>query len=204
MLTSFGCSTTEAVDGLEGVTLASNEKYDLILCDISMPRMDGIDATRKIRAGNGPNKHTPIIALTAHALPNDIQRFREVGMNDVVIKPLTFDEIRRVVLNFAFDSGAKTNAHPTNLLNQERLSELSALARSELAAGLTKLHSLITEGAGAQSIKDTAHSLAGVAAVSGFSRLHAQLNKIEHAVPESSTHLLESMTLNAKGLIEPA
>jgi len=204
MLASFGCSTTEAVDGLEGVTLASKEKFDVILCDISMPRMDGIDATRQIRAGDGPNKHTPVIALTAHALPNDIQRFREAGMNDVVIKPLTFDEIRRVAANLTLESGAQAHSDPISFPAHERLSELSARARSELTFGLTKLHNLIAEGSGPESIKDTAHRLAGVAAVSGFSRLHAQLNEIEHAVPESSTHLLESMTLNAKGLIEPA
>lgn len=76
-----------ARDGAQGVTLALEKKPDLILMDISLPVMDGYEATRKIRE---TLKSTPIIGLSAHAMQSDKDRALEAGCNDYMTKP--FDE----------------------------------------------------------------------------------------------------------------
>ncbi len=76
-----------AKDGAQGVTMAQQNNPDLILMDISLPIMDGYEATRKIRA---TLKSTPIIGLSAHAMQNDVDKAREAGCSDYMTKP--FDE----------------------------------------------------------------------------------------------------------------
>ncbi len=88
MLAADGHRVVEAVDGLEGVNLAQKHRFDLIFMDISMPALDGIAATVRLRAGNGPCCEAPIVALTAHALPDDRALFLASGMNAVLNKPL--------------------------------------------------------------------------------------------------------------------
>ena len=95
MLEKDGHTVVEAHDGKEGVALCKKQKFDAILMDISMPRMDGIEATTAIREGNGPSAKTPIIALTAHALPDEIIKFNEAGMNDTLIKPISRKQLRK-------------------------------------------------------------------------------------------------------------
>jgi CheY-like chemotaxis protein len=84
----FGCTSEEAVDGVEAVEAATRRNFDLVLMDIRMPRMDGVTATRTIRALAGRAGQVPIIALTANADPEDISAYLAAGMNAVVEKPI--------------------------------------------------------------------------------------------------------------------
>ena len=84
----FDCTSEQAVDGLEALAAVQARRFDLILMDIKMPRMDGVAATRAIRALPGTVSRTPIIALTANADPEDVRSYLEAGMNDVVEKPI--------------------------------------------------------------------------------------------------------------------
>ncbi len=84
----FNCKVVEAENGLEAVEILKANKFDIILMDIQMPEMDGIEATKVIR--NKLNIKTPIIALTANAFKTEIEKCRKAGMDDYVTKP--FDE----------------------------------------------------------------------------------------------------------------
>ena len=84
----FDCTSEAAEDGDEAVEAARTGRFDLILMDIKMPRMDGVAATRIIRAMSGPVGQTPIIALTANADPEDAAGYLVAGMNGVVEKPM--------------------------------------------------------------------------------------------------------------------
>lgn len=84
----FECTSESAEDGEEAVEAARTGRFDLILMDIKMPRMDGIAATRAIRAIPGPVGVVPIIALTANADPDDAEAYLAAGMNGVVEKPM--------------------------------------------------------------------------------------------------------------------
>ena len=89
ILNTLGHNVQTADDGLKGVSEANKRAYDLILMDISMPNMDGIAATAKIRGESVYNKATPIYALTAHANHQDRERFQKEGMNECILKPIS-------------------------------------------------------------------------------------------------------------------
>jgi CheY-like chemotaxis protein len=84
----FECTSESAEDGVEAVEAAQTGRFDLILMDIRMPRMDGVAATRAIRALPGRIGAVPIIALTANADPEDAAGYLAAGMNGVVEKPM--------------------------------------------------------------------------------------------------------------------
>lgn len=88
MLQEFSVHTTMACDGAEAVAAASRCAYDLILMDMRMPEMDGLQATRAIRTRQGPSAAAPIIAFTANAFQDDVTACLEAGMNDFVAKPV--------------------------------------------------------------------------------------------------------------------
>ena len=87
-----GCDVDIANNGREAVQLAQRRDYDCILMDISMPEMDGLEATGKIKAG-GRNAETPVIALTAYSLRGDRERFLAAGMQDFLAKPVEKEEL---------------------------------------------------------------------------------------------------------------
>jgi PAS domain S-box-containing protein len=88
MLAPFQVSLTEAAGGAEAVEAAMATAFDLILMDLQMPGMDGFAATRAIRANCELNQSTPIVALSANVLPEQIDACREAGMNDHIAKPI--------------------------------------------------------------------------------------------------------------------
>ncbi|MGX7743423.1 ATP-binding protein [Rhodopseudomonas parapalustris] len=88
MLGEFRVQTNTACDGTEAVTAATRFSYDVILMDVRMPEMDGLDATRAIRAQGGALAVVPIIAFTANAFAEDAAACRAAGMNDHVAKPV--------------------------------------------------------------------------------------------------------------------
>jgi PAS domain S-box-containing protein len=77
-----------AGNGLEALDAVGSRPYDLVLMDVQMPEMDGIEATRRIRAMSGPVGRIPIIAMTANAMKGDRERLLAAGMNDYVSKPI--------------------------------------------------------------------------------------------------------------------
>ena len=82
-----------ANDGIEAVAAMQVSSYDLILMDIEMPRMDGFTAARRIRDLPGPAGQTPIVAMTATAIPENIRAFQQAGMDGYVAKPFQQEEL---------------------------------------------------------------------------------------------------------------
>jgi len=94
-----GCEVVGAHDGQEAITLARTCLPDIILMDVQMPNLDGLEATRRLRAD--PNlRLTPIIALTALAMPGDRERCLEAGMDDYLSKPLGLKELHQSLINW--------------------------------------------------------------------------------------------------------
>ena len=88
MLREFDVETRIVNDGLQVVQAAGEKDYDLVLMDVRMPEMDGLAATRAIRAGGARLEALPIIALTANAFPDDVKQCCDTGMSDFLAKPL--------------------------------------------------------------------------------------------------------------------
>ncbi len=81
-----------AVNGLQGVEMARAERPDLVLMDMSLPEIDGWEATRRVRA-DAEIGRTPIIALTAHAMDGDRQRVLDAGCDEYETKPVEMDRL---------------------------------------------------------------------------------------------------------------
>ena len=98
LLRKAGHSVALAGDGAQAVAAFDREPFDLILMDVQMPVMDGLAATAAIRARErGTGLHMPIMALTAHAMKGDLERFLESGMDGYVSKPIRPEELARVI-----------------------------------------------------------------------------------------------------------
>ena len=88
LLMRRGHAVEIAANGAEAVDKLTQGRFDLILMDMQMPEVDGIEATKRIRALPPPLGRTPIVAMTANAFRTDIERCLEAGMNDHVAKPI--------------------------------------------------------------------------------------------------------------------
>ncbi len=97
-LSRMGYSVTIAKDGAEGVQMAERGRFDVILMDCHMPVMDGYEATAKIRAlEKSGGTRVPILAMTANSKASDLQRCRDTGMDDVLVKPLSLDRVKQAL-----------------------------------------------------------------------------------------------------------
>ncbi len=90
----------EAIDGEQGVAMALQEVPDLILMDIQLPKVSGIDATRKLRA-DLRTAHIPIIVITSFALSGDDQKAKEAGCSGYLAKPYSPRELLEIIRKFA-------------------------------------------------------------------------------------------------------
>ena len=87
-----GYEVSIAIDGQQGVDMALAERPDIILMDMSLPVIDGWEATRRVRADD-TTRNIPVIGLTAHAMTGDREKAIEVGCNDYDSKPIEFDRL---------------------------------------------------------------------------------------------------------------
>lgn len=214
-----GHKVMEAHDGEEGVELAASHHWDVILMDISMPRKDGIEATRDIRAGQGASAATPIVGLTAHALPSETRRFLATGMQQVMTKPVTRAALRHVLAKLTADAGPAPGTSPPPapagsgaLLDEASLGDLGTTLGPERHATLIRAFiretdpvfkqlaktDLLTHRDSAQlaALQAAVHKIAGSAAMMGARGLHGRLASVESACksgnPERAAQALDA------------
>lgn len=192
MLQKCGHTVFEAHDGREGVRFASSQAFDLILMDISMPELDGIAATSLIRDADGPNRTTPIIALTAHALPEDAARFHAAGITSTLLKPLSFATLKAALANTAqrppapvmSDSKpeiAVVHAELAEQIGPEKTRALYEAFRREAEHFVARALAPDWENTPMSERAEEVHKLAGSAAVLGATDLRACLKNLERA-----------------------
>ena len=105
----FGCTSETAEDGVEALAAVQERQFDLVLMDIKMPRMDGVQATQAIRALDGPVGSIPIVALTDNADPEDAKKYLATGMAAVVEKPIKPERLR-MAMNAALEQATAAAA----------------------------------------------------------------------------------------------
>jgi signal transduction histidine kinase len=98
-LNKLNCTIDVANDGAEAISKLKKNKYDLVLMDIMMPNLDGISATKEIRANHSPvlDRNVPIIAMTASAMKGDREKCLDAGMNDYLPKPVKFESLTKIL-----------------------------------------------------------------------------------------------------------
>lgn len=110
-----GVSVDQACNGVEAIDMASSKQYDIILMDISMPKMDGMEATRQIRSLDEYNSKVPIVALTAHVMAGDRDLCISAGMNDYLNKPIEYPALLRSLSRWMRIRFENTNTNAQNI-----------------------------------------------------------------------------------------
>ncbi len=179
LLEESGHAVSEASDGAAGVAAAMAQPFDLIMTDISMPGMDGVEVTRQIRLQQGPSQKARVVAVTAHALPTDLARFRDAGIDDCMTKPIT-----RVSLMAAM-TGQSPWAMPLagdQILDHSQIDDLQQRIGPQATASLLARMMVEGEAADADNLwyagtdgAQRLHALAGSAGTFGAKGLQARL-----------------------------
>jgi len=113
-LSHSNSSVTRARNGKEAVDIASVTTFDLIIMDVHMPLLNGIEAARSIKNGKGPNRKTFILGLTAHNLELIRLETKAAGMNAVLAKPIKLIELQKVMQSLdAVETTTRVNAQPS-------------------------------------------------------------------------------------------
>ncbi|WP_097460758.1 response regulator [Mangrovitalea sediminis] len=100
LLEDLNIRSEGAASGFEALSKIRQQRFDLVFMDVQMPGMDGIETTRRIRGLDGPGRHTPIVALTAHALSEERDRLLRRGFDDYLTKPLSSDKLTEIVQRY--------------------------------------------------------------------------------------------------------
>jgi PAS domain S-box-containing protein len=187
MLAAMGHQVVEAHDGEQAIARAAVMRFDLILMDIRMPVIDGLEATRQIREGGGPNADAPIIAVSANVLPEARDRFLAAGMSGFLPKPLDPEDLAQVVSTYCGAKPAQAPAAvPVPDTPPASTPDLSALI-ARYTAEATRFFDALDKGQmAAEQIAEDAHKLAGTAAAFGQVGLRAALNTLEEAAETGS------------------
>ncbi len=228
LLKGFDIHANLACDGSEAVTAVRSFNYDLVLMDMRMPEMDGLQATRVIRTLDGARASIPIIALTANAFAEDIEACRQAGMNDFVVKPvrkkLLIDAIARVLAktdllpdpNAAVESPQLSpdaiaqpdpepafDSRPFALLvseiGEETAAEVLAIFVEETDARLLLLRTLASLNDRVK-IEREAHSLKGGAATFGLPKIA----NMAHMIEKNAARITTEEFFDRLALIEDA
>lgn len=102
LLLRYGCLVVIAANGVQALAAAESQAFDLVLMDVQMPEMDGLEATRRLRRreGEGALPRCPIVAMTANAMQDDRDQCRASGMDDFIAKPFRADELIATVAHY--------------------------------------------------------------------------------------------------------
>lgn len=112
LLSRLGVHTRIVSDGAEALEALEHETYDLVLMDRHMPKLDGLEATRRIRSLQGTTGQTPVIALTASVTSVDRTACLEAGMNDLLPKPIEIATLERALRKYTGGGVEKTGNAP--------------------------------------------------------------------------------------------
>lgn len=167
LFSQMGYSVQLALNGAEALQKALVENYDLIFMDVSMPEMDGLEATRRICRELPPAERPYIIALTANAMTEDRQKCLDAGMNDYLSKPVVVPKIREAIVRYmdslhpCFSSQrAMELLDMTGDAGDKFLQDILAKIRPEIEKSILKLRMALASGDATQ-VSNAAHALKG-------------------------------------------
>ncbi|RLW71714.1 MAG: hypothetical protein B6D71_00705 [gamma proteobacterium symbiont of Stewartia floridana] len=220
-----GAIVTEAYDGLSAISKTQNNHYDLILMDIHMPKMKGTEAAEIIRRNENGSSHTPIIALTADAVPATRNQIAESGMDGYLLKPIDEPQMWSVINNiFSQDStdsmivSQQLTAEPVMSFNELPVRDMDKLLAItggdqqlademfkqlclELPQQLLTIKKLIDESDW-NNLKELAHKIHGSTSSCGVPALDYKVKEFEKVCKQQDTDQLLSSYIQLEHEIE--
>ena len=219
-----GCGVVFAADGREALEVLRGRPVDLVLMDVQMPVMDGLEATRRIREELPGGARIPVVGLTANALKEQVEACRAAGMDDVIAKPIERERLDAVLERYAPSVGARTGRHvirppverPHADPPSSRGSEISisrfrevTMGDATLARGLVESfeHSAAEACANLEAglhrgdlrlVQRAAHTLVGASANMGAIRLEAVAAAMEQAASQQDPVALRPLAAAAR------
>jgi two-component system sensor histidine kinase BarA len=208
LLERRGAEVTVAVNGRQALERMGSQHFDLVLMDMHMPEMDGATVTAMMRAAERGIRHTPVVALTADALEGNRERFRDVGMDDYLPKPVDEASLYATVRRWAgarvADQGAQLKTHATGPVarkdepavldgeqalkaaggKQALADELLGMLVEEVAAQEHQMEEVLLEG-DMGALAELAHTMAGGAGHCGALALKAAAKQLEGAARDA-------------------
>lgn len=206
MLQNMGHDVVSATNGMDGIERARTHAFDVIFMDVSMPVMDGLTATEKIRNGDGANKTTPIIAATANALLTDIENYKNAGMNDYLFKPITMEAIQTLFVRLEFENDQvkptqmSLNSKDKTVLDEDILNaarevldegSFNRIAQKFMLEGnalMDMLQSTCGQPGDGVEVSKALHKLLGSAQMMGATKLAAILSEAEQRTLAEKTN----------------
>jgi len=194
-LQKLGYRADTVANGREVVEALGRIPYDLVFMDCQMPEMDGYEAACEIRRVEGKAKHTPIVAMTAHALQGDREKCFAAGMDYYVSKPVKVEELIRVLdACFAEVSteramvGKETDSQPVDVArfheamgdSPEEFSEILEVYMTHMSESLEELDAALSSR-DHQAVESIAHNCAGTSANCGMTAVIESLRELEEA-----------------------
>ncbi len=211
MLGKLGYTADLANNGVEVLEKLKSKHYDIILMDIQMPEMDGVEATERIIAEYPPESRPKIIAVTAHALKGDREKYLALGMDDYLSKPVSIDAVRGMLekwsggtLSPEKSDGVLSQQFSHALLNLETISMLRQLGSATESPVLQELVEIFMRNTPLQlehlkaavkagdykSLKEVAHGIKGACMNIGAARMASICIAIEQAAHSQALDLV--------------
>ncbi len=200
LLLRDGHRVTFAEDAGQALQACAQRRFDLILLDVHLPGMSGVELCRQLRAMPGPNRDSRMLALTAGVQPGQVPGYLDAGMQGVLAKPLRLDNLRQALAEVAPSevAGVATGMDWSllhthrSLLGEQKLQGLLKVLRQSLEQHATAL----AEALPAQDFTEVlhlAHRLAGSCDSLGFSGLAALLRRLEEAARQHDAQALKAL-----------
>ncbi len=223
ILGKFGLHADTVGNGLEAIEALQRISYDLVLMDVQMPELDGLEASRRIRAGIAGEgaRNVPILALTAHARMEDKQECLEAGMNEYVSKPVAPKALFKMLDRFLPDKakveiGSEKEDTSSGLVDFDRSALLSGMMDDEeLAREIAQL-SLVDLSKHRENLEDvfrsgtvddllrSTHSIKGVSAHAACLRLNAFVARLEEQARKGNEAFVRENYLELSKLLDGA
>ena len=210
LLSENGYNYDTATNGIEAVTSVQSNTYDIVLMDLQMPLMDGFEATLKIREWEVNDNHTPIVALSAMLLDNEIQKCLKVGMDTCIEKPFDTETLFKLIDSYGGQSEKSASTdEPQNFEDSNKLMMLDiqdALPRfshdvdvyqdflnefiNELPYRMNQFRDIFLSG-DYISLADKAHNLKGISSSMGAKQLSHLTHKLDQESQKEDQFLVQ-------------
>ena len=211
-LQAAGHYVAEAGDGGEAVGLVGVQDFDVVLMDMRMPGMDGLEAARRIRALGEPRSRVPIVAVTANALDHHAEECRRAGMSEHLAKPFTQAELSAVLARaistrapVAYDAAptidAESLAQVTSAMGEEGVQRLLDCLTLRIESLLRVLEAP-SAFASSDELAALAHELKGSGGTLGFARLASAACSFESAIAAAGTADTDEIRHEATAALE--